>query len=391
MAGNIKRRRTRRGSAWYWKQTDCWYYTPPGERRRAALFDEQGKRIRGKDNKHAAELALARAKLNAKWRPETVGNGNEANRGEAWPVAKVCSAYLEHCRKRAGVGTVSLGHFQYSTCYLNEFCKYAGALPVAELTKGHVQFWLESHPTWGQVTRRNVITILLAAFNYVRREQGLPNPLQGLKKPPLRPRLDSFSAADEQSLYQATDRAFGDFLFAAIQTGLRPFCELARLTADDVEETPRGMLWRVYASKTKKTRKVPVRPEVADLVRRLMKTAPRGSRKPLFRNPQDNPWKKVTGVARFLKIKSKLGWNRDATRSRYCCYTCRHTFAHRMLSGYWNGGAGCSIETLAELLGDTPKVAFDHYGREWGQHYQEPLWAAMGLGKLNSASSRNGA
>jgi hypothetical protein len=33
---------------------------------------------------------------------------------------------------------------------------------------------------------------------------------------------------------------------------------------------------------------------------------------------------------------------------------------------------------LAELMGDTPKVAFDHYGKEWGQHYQEPLWAAIG-------------
>jgi hypothetical protein len=48
-----------------------------------------------------------------------------------------------------------------------------------------------------------------------------------------------------------------------------------------------------------------------------------------------------------------------------------------MLAGYWNNGVGCSIEVLAELLGDTPKVAFDHYGREWGQHYQEPLWAAI--------------
>jgi integrase len=390
VARNVRRRRTRRGSAWHWKQTDCWYYTLPGEKRRVALFDEQGKRIRGKDNKQAAELALARAKLNAKWRQQAVDDGSEANRGEAWPVARVCSAYLEHCRKRVAAGAMSAGHLDDSTRYLNEFCKYAGALAANELTKGQVQFWLETHPTWGSVTRRNVIAVLLAAFNHALREHGLSNPLKGLKKPPLRPRLDSFSAADEESLYQATDHAFKDFLFAAIHTGLRPFCELARLTAEDVEQTPRGMLWRVYASKTKKTRKIPVRPEVADLVRRLMETAPRGSGKPLFRNPQDNPWKKVTGVARFLKIKTKLGWNRDATRSRYCCYTCRHTFAHRMLSGYWNGGAGCSIETLAELLGDTPKVAFDHYGREWAQHYQEPLWAAMGLGKPKSASPRKG-
>jgi hypothetical protein len=29
-------------------------------------------------------------------------------------------------------------------------------------------------------------------------------------------------------------------------------------------------------------------------------------------------------------------------------------------------------------MGNTPKVAFDHYGKEWGQQYQEPLWAAIG-------------
>ena len=137
-------------------------------------------------------------------------------------------------------------------------------------------------------------------------------------------------------------------------------------------------MWRVYSSKTKKTRKIPVRPEVAALTRKLIKKAPRGTMLPLFRNAQGNAWKKVTGVGRFLAIKRKLGWNQDATRSKYSCYSCRHTFAHRMLSGYWSGGAGCSIETLAELMGDTPKTAFDHYGKEWGQHYQEPLWAAIG-------------
>ena len=99
---------------------------------------------------------------------------------------------------------------------------------------------------------------------------------------------------------------------------------------------------------------------------------------PLFRNSRGKQWTKSAGVVRFLALKKGLGWSTDPVRSRYSCYTCRHTFAHRMLSGYWNGGLGCSIETLAELIGDTPKVAFDHYGREWGQHYQEPLWAAVG-------------
>ncbi len=54
--------------------------------------------------------------------------------------------------------------------------------------------------------------------------------------------------------YGAADECFRDFLFAALHTGLRTFCELAKVTADDVEESPRGMMWRVYSSKTKKTR-----------------------------------------------------------------------------------------------------------------------------------------
>jgi integrase len=145
----------------------------------------------------------------------------------------------------------------------------------------------------------------------------------------------------------------------------------------------------VYSTKTKKTRKIPVRSEVAELTRKLMKTAPRGSGVPLFQNTKGKPWKRMTGVVRFLAIKKKLGWDQYPVKTHYSCYTCRHTFAHRMLSGYWTGGVGCSIETLAELIGDTPKVAFDHYGREWGQHYQDPLWAAIGK-RGNSSTGSSG-
>ena len=181
---------------------------------------------------------------------------------------------------------------------------------------------------------------------------------------------------------------FSEFLVCGDPHGPAAVLRVGRLTADHVEETPRGMMWRVYSSKTKKTRKIPIRPEVAELTRRLMKTAPKGSGIPLFVNTQGKAWKPVTGRGRFSKIRTKLGWDKDPVRRRYSCYSCRHTFAHRMLSGYWNGGAGCSIETLAELIGDTPKVAFDHYGREWGQHYQEPLWAAVGATVAQTRAKR---
>lgn len=378
-----KRRRRSHGSAWHWKQTDCWYCTLPGTKKRIPLLDEDGQRIRGEDNQMAADMALARLKIAGDEGFEAALNGQ----GE-WLVARVASEYIQYCERGLAAGTISKSHRDNTAAFLNDLCTFCGALPVAELKKGHITEWLDAHATWkSPATRRGVIAIVLAAFNRAAEMYGVPNPLRGLKKPKSQPRLQSIGPEDEQALYAAVEPRFRDFLFAAIHTGLRPFCELARLTADDVEETERGMVWRVYSSKTKKTRKIPVRREVAELARRLMKSASRGSGQPLLRNTKGQPWKPMTGVARFLSVKKKLGWTGDPVRGAYSCYTCRHTFAHRMLSGYWNGGQGCSIETLAELIGDTPKVAFDHYGREWGQHYQDPLWRAVGVA-ANASTTR---
>ena len=382
MGRNRKQRRQQHGSAWHWKQTDCWYYTLPGTKKRVPLFDEQGQRINGKDNQEAAETALAKVKV-----ATDSGNADTLNR-QRWLVAKVCSEYLQYCQRGVANHTISEGHHVNAASWLNDLCAYCGALAVAELKKGHIKTWIESHSTWRSLaTHRSVIAIVLAAFNYAEEQFDVLNPLKGLKKPASQPRLQSFTKEDEEAIYGACEERFRDFLFAGIHTGLRPYCELARVTADDVEENGRGMMWRVYSSKTKKTRKIPVRPDVADLARKLMKTAPRGSGLPLFRNTKGKPWKRMTGVVRFLNLKKKLHWDQDPSKTKYSSYTCRHTFAHRMLSGYWNNGVGCSIETLAELIGDTPKVAFDHYGKEWGQHYQDPLWAAIGAGKKAEAAS----
>ena len=373
MDKTTKRRRSR-GSAWYWQQTDTWYFTPPGTQKRVPLTDEAGKRIRGEDNKKAADLALARVKVARQWRPEA-----ESTTHNDWLVARVCSEFIQICEHRAENGTIVGEYRNEVRRVLNNLVEYCGALPVSELKRGHVLHWVESQETWkSPVTRRNALAIVIAAFNAAQEEHGLRNPLIGLKKPPARPRLHSIDAEDEAAIYQATDKPFADFLFAAIQTGLRPFCELAKLKIGDVEETSRGMMWRVYSSKTKKTRKIPVRREVAERTSALI--ADRVDKDAtIFCNPLGNPWKKVTGVQRFLTVKRRLGWDKDPRRSKYSCYSCRHTFAHRMLAGFWNNGVGCSIETLAELMGDTPKTAFDHYGKEWGQHYRDPLWAAIGV------------
>src|SRR5262245_37039923 len=92
-----RRKKTRRqshGSAWHWKQTDTWYYTLPGTKKRIPLFDEDGNRVRGAENKKAAQLALAQVKLGRGWLPEAPPASPDE-----WVVAKVCSEYLQYCER----------------------------------------------------------------------------------------------------------------------------------------------------------------------------------------------------------------------------------------------------------------------------------------------------
>src|SRR5262245_49651690 len=103
MAKNNTQRRRRRGSAWYWKQTDSWYYTPKGTKKRVPLRDENGRPIRGLDSKPAAGLALARARLKHGLSPSPK-EFNPSVTAEAWTVARVCSVYLEHCERAVAAG-----------------------------------------------------------------------------------------------------------------------------------------------------------------------------------------------------------------------------------------------------------------------------------------------
>ena len=144
-----------------------------------------------------------------------------------WLVARVCSDYIQYCEQGLAKGTISKGHRDNSVRWLNDLCSYCGALAVAQVKKGHVAKWIDDHETWkSSETRRGVIAIVLAAFNRADELFGIPNPLKGLKEPKPKPRLASFSADDEQALYDATETCFRDVLFAAIHTGLRHLDDL---------------------------------------------------------------------------------------------------------------------------------------------------------------------
>jgi hypothetical protein len=169
MAKKTKRRQSQ-GLAWHWKQTDAWYYTLPGTKRRVALFDEDGQRIKGLENKQPAQLALARIKLQGDWEQAATSAPPVK-----WLVARVCSDYLKYCERGANNGTISRAHHDNAKSALNDLCKYCGALPVAQLKKGHVKNWMDSHAGWkSPASHRNVIAIVLAAFNRAQDDHGVP-------------------------------------------------------------------------------------------------------------------------------------------------------------------------------------------------------------------------
>ena len=80
----------------------------PGTKKRVPLFDEDGQRIRGKENKEAAELALAREKLS--WED---GDGRDAGAATGsgwWPgcarsTSSTASAAWPTARSARGIAT----------------------------------------------------------------------------------------------------------------------------------------------------------------------------------------------------------------------------------------------------------------------------------------------
>jgi hypothetical protein len=142
-----KERRQQRGSAWHWKQTDSWYDTPPGTQKRIPLFDEQGDRIRGKDNKESAQLALARIKHAEELSPIVEPVAND------WTAAWVCDEYLAALHR-----TANRDWAKQVERWLNDFCGYCGALQVSELKKMQLRTWMQEQTTWNHNTHRNVIS-----------------------------------------------------------------------------------------------------------------------------------------------------------------------------------------------------------------------------------------
>lgn len=383
MARNRKRQAN--GTAWYRKYDTGWYATIDGKR--THLRDEHGKTIKGKDNRADAELAIARLRLSIPTKASE----------DSVLVATVADAYLQHIQTFA-----SVQHIDNATRTLNDFCSYCGALPASDLKKKHVRDWVDQHTSWNSDnTKRGQIIYVTAAFNHAVKEEEIleTNPIANFKKPAAFPRVTYFKEDEVAEVMEYFNRPakwrtpsrhrVGEFFRMLLLTGARPFSELARVTAENVQDTDRGMVIRIKAGtdedgnyrhksakKTGKDRVIYLFPEAEEIIRSLIKEFPKGSGIALFRTPRGCTWTRVNGVRSMCAMKKALKWDEDPDKAGLSFYTCRHTFAKRILSGYWTGKPA-SIETVAGLMGNTPSVCWSHYS-SWCDEYNQPLWNAVG-------------
>lgn len=396
MAAKRKRKSTTRGrragghNRGYWFRAGRgWYAT------------ENGKPVplRAVNGNHLKDHGTPADELDRAHARYILGQQKKAERlatGDTTPMLSIVQVYLQHCKSTNRDSTFrKRGEYLFDFCYglPARFWDYDtgrkvpkpaktdylhdgyGRKAIGELTPMDVQQWLDKHPTWGKGTRRIAVQGLKRALNYAVAMQLTPrNPIKGFKIGVGGKRITFFTPEVEAALLDNAYHALRTAISVCIRTGARYGSELIKLTAAHVEETRKGMLWRFSAdeSKSHKLRTIYVAPEVAEMVRPLMKRYPHG---PLFRNQRGEPWTIDAMRRAFLRLKTRLAKKKICLDDDACMYSCRHTFAKRTLGGYWTGKP-CTIEQLAGLMGNTRQVCWEHYAK-WCDNYTDPLWEAV--------------
>ncbi|MBS0264883.1 MAG: hypothetical protein JSS02_23305 [Planctomycetes bacterium] len=361
------------------------------------LCDDEGNKLRSQQvAPEIVKEAYARLLLSRGW----VENGQPDAQ-----VGTVCQRYLEHLKPSEPVGRNPRGTaktFRDRGRTLYDFCygysgKYFcdgdlqkrralgeptrlhpgfGSLAASELTFAHVDEWLSYHPTWGPGGKRTRLQTLKRAFNFaVERSLIAKSPLKGYKIPRGVSRVTYLTPEQEQALRAAASPAFEEALQVCIRTGARFGIEFAKLERRHVKDHGDRMEWKFKPTETKNKRERVVRivdPAVLAIVRRRLAENPTG---PLFRNEKGNPWTAAMLSNNFRRAKARIQKNGVVLDDDACMYSCRHTYAKRVLEGYWTGKP-TSIKTLARLMGNTVQVCIDHY-LQFSEADNEMVWDAV--------------
>ena len=376
----------------YWFRKDRGWFVTEGTSA-IPLCDDKGNCIKDAKDVEGAKAAYARYVIRA---------GKPSQRG--FTLMEACRLYLDHAKK----GSAETYNLRRGLLY--DLCtgfpaRFQDGEPTAEdrihpgyggkqangLTTLDVERWLAAHPGWK--SHRTALQAVRRVLNYCVGVKALDaNPLRGLKVPKVGQRETYLPPEVEQAIYAHCKRvakrsgkerspALALAIQVCVRTGCRPDIEFNSLEARHVEETPRGQRWHFPAPEAKgrkKPRTIYVAPEIAKIARQQIKLYPTG---PLFRGERGQPWTLDGLQSAFKRLRDALNRLGVTYIEPLIPYTCRHTYAKRMLGGYW--GPPVTLEVLAGLMGNSPKVCWDHYAK-WSNQYVDPFWNAIDPEDRNS-------
>jgi integrase len=378
MAKKIGRRRGSKNRGYMLVSGRGWF-ARDYQGKRVALTDLDGNRLREGADPETVQKAYHRFALDQQ-APKRAGGPT---------VLEVCTAYLDKVQTDGATRTLEMrGPMLYDFCRGRSGWSMDGKhkpgrkihpgygdMLAMDLRPYHIDQWIKAHPDW-QKSRRMKIAAVLRAMNYSVGAGLLErNPLRGTKLPPINSRATYLTEEQESALIQAARPEIAEALRILIRTGARPGCEFAALTARHVQDLGERMTWTFSPeeSKTGKLRVIRITdPDTIATVRRLIGRHRTG---PVFRNTRGVGWTVEALSSAFNRLRKVLEAKGMEFDDDCCLYSCRHTFAKRVLTGYWSGKA-TSIQVLAGLMGNTPQTCEKHYLR-WCEHYTEPMWNAV--------------
>lgn len=382
MAKGKGRRKGSRNRGYFFKNGRGWVANIKG--RQVPLEYDNGDRMRDQ-NTPQADVKAAYHKLMAA-PAEPSDNGPDVS------VLQVCLAYLAKVEDSGARSTfISRQNTLFDFCFglPSRFIKRNGKQPpqpkpsdyyhdgfgpkpVSQFLPIHMDKWLQAHPDW-KGGRRTRIQAVLRAFNYgVEAGMIAANPIKGYKMPKQNARITYLTPEQEAALIEAANPALSIAIKVLIRTGARPGGEFAKLATRHIEDHGDRMEWEFLPAENKTRIRRIIRitdAEIIAIVRQQVEQFPTG---PIFRNNAGTPWTRENLSEKFRGLKNRLIQKGHEFDDDACLYSCRHTYAKRILQGYWSGKP-TNIETLARLMGNTPEVCHSHY-LQWSDSYAEPLW-----------------
>jgi integrase len=380
----------RKGSAnrgYFFRAGRGWFAKVDGKQ--IPLQFENGERMRAKSTS-AAELKAAHRRLLSNGNGKADDTEDVADDGPSATVMQVCQAYLDKVEDSGSKKTYkdrSETLFDFCTGFPPRFKGKSPPTPKDRIHPGYggklvhqlrpldIDQWLAKHKTW-KGGRRSRVQAVKRALNYGA-EAGLiaANPIKGYKVARQNARVTYITPEQEAALLAEANPFIGVAIKVGIRTGARPGCEFAALTAQHVKDYGDKMEWVFQASeaKTKRLRTIRITdPDMMRIVREQIADHKRGT---VFRNTKGEAWTRESLSLAFRYVRKRCEKQGVEFDNDTCMYSCRHTFAKRILQGFWTGKQ-INIETLARVMGNSPQVCRDHY-LQWADTYNEPLWEAV--------------